>query len=246
MIYYFSGTGNSAWVAKELSRQLNDQALNIVEIEQNEPEITVPAGQNCGIIFPVHAWAPPLPVEKFVQRIHVELGAYCFALCSCGDWAGHAIKRLAKFIPLDAGWSLIMPNNYILAFDVDPLDIAKKKVERVRNKLIEISAKIHIKSKIFEIRKGPLPFLTTFIGIWGFRKFAISSKPFSCEDTCTGCGICAKNCPNHNIRIIAERPVWDDHCCQCLSCINRCPVHAIQYGKKTVKRGRYFFPPEWE
>ena len=45
------------------------------------------------------------------------------------------------------------------------------------------------------------------------------------------------------IEMIAGRPVWtEDQCNMCLACINRCPAKAIQYGKKTEKRGRYVHP----
>jgi NAD-dependent dihydropyrimidine dehydrogenase PreA subunit len=44
------------------------------------------------------------------------------------------------------------------------------------------------------------------------------------------------------IRMDDGRPVWGKDCTQCLACINRCPVHAIQYGKGTAQRGRYYHP----
>ncbi|MBR4550355.1 MAG: hypothetical protein IKO83_10630 [Oscillospiraceae bacterium] len=34
----------------------------------------------------------------------------------------------------------------------------------------------------------------------------------------------------------------DEEKCSGCGCINRCPVSAIQYGKRTVDRGRYVNP----
>ena len=59
------------------------------------------------------------------------------------------------------------------------------------------------------------------------------------DRSCTGCGLCARDCPAGTIRLESGRPVWGDHCYQCLRCLHACPRQAIQYGKGTEKKGRY-------
>lgn len=60
---------------------------------------------------------------------------------------------------------------------------------------------------------------------------------------CTGCGMCARSCPEAAIELVDGKPVWKkEKCAQCLACINRCPARAIQYGEKTKKQGRYVHP----
>ena len=63
------------------------------------------------------------------------------------------------------------------------------------------------------------------------------------NESCVGCGLCAKNCPVSAIELRAGRPVWTKkQCVMCLSCLHRCPKFAIQYGGKTAKHGQYVHP----
>ena len=73
----------------------------------------------------------------------------------------------------------------------------------------------------------------------------MSDKVFAANaDVCTRCGLCARECPANNITLDGgSLPRWHGKCTMCLSCIHRCPVRAIEYGKATRSKGRYFFRP---
>lgn len=66
---------------------------------------------------------------------------------------------------------------------------------------------------------------------------------FKVENSCIGCGLCAKNCPVSAIEIRNKKPVWvKDRCVMCLSCPHHCPKFAIQYENRTKKHGQYTNP----
>lgn len=66
---------------------------------------------------------------------------------------------------------------------------------------------------------------------------------FRVEDSCIGCGLCARKCPVQAIRMENGRPVWVQvQCVLCLGCLHRCPRFAIQYGKHTKQHGQYTNP----
>lgn len=245
MIYYFSGTGNSEWVAKKIASLTNDSALDIAELVRNgKAYITVKSGDVLGLIFPVYAWSPPYFVLDFLKSIKVEEGAFCFAVCTCGDEAGLTIKIVEKMIPLNSGYSVSMPNNYILLADVDSADIEKQKLDAAKIRVQKIADDVLSKKSVFDFKRGSLAFLKSNLINFSFNKYAMSSKPFFVEATCNSCGICAAKCPTQNIKIVDGKPVWGQNCLQCLSCLNRCPQKAIQYGKKTKNKGRYYFKGE--
>lgn len=75
-----------------------------------------------------------------------------------------------------------------------------------------------------------------------FAHLAIGSNSFRVTDVCISCGLCERICPTGTISMQAGKPVWTDTCVQCVACIHRCPVRAIEYGKGTLKKGRYHHP----
>ncbi len=73
-----------------------------------------------------------------------------------------------------------------------------------------------------------------------FLKRLANNQPFfTVSDACNGCGQCSKVCPVGNIVMDAKRPVYSKNCEMCLACVHACPTEAIQFGSKTVGKGRY-------
>jgi len=65
-IYYFSGTGNSFYVAKELQKRMIDSKL-IPIVSLLKREIIDVHGETVGFVFPLHAMTVPIPVKIFLK-----------------------------------------------------------------------------------------------------------------------------------------------------------------------------------
>lgn len=240
MIYYFSGTGNSEWVARSLAELTHDSVTRITK-ETLQP-LDVKKDETFGLVFPIYAWSLPKMVSDFLKNISIECGAYCYAVCTCGAEAGYAMHLLRARMHMDGVWSLIMPDNYVVAFKAEAEDAALEKVRNANAQLGGIAASINAReSGCADVHVGKLAFLKTFVGGHLFRKYALSAKPFRSTYSCTACGLCARVCPTGNIRIMDDMPFWGDDCQQCMACIQRCPKRAIEYGRSTEKHGRYVF-----
>lgn len=86
-------------------------------------------------------------------------------------------------------------------------------------------------------------FLAETISLPIYDKSARRTAHFHVEDSCIGCGLCAKKCPVQAIEMQAGKPVWvKDKCVMCLGCLHRCPKFAIQYGRNAKKHGQYTNP----
>ena len=65
MIFYFSGTGNSAWAARQLARLTDDEAYDIISLKE-QPNID--HAKQIGFVFPVYAWGAPEVVVEFAKK----------------------------------------------------------------------------------------------------------------------------------------------------------------------------------
>lgn len=96
MIFYFSGTGNSRWAAEQIAALTGDETRDISRLEKT-PEIRN-EGQ-IGLVFPIYAWGVPEPMLDFVKtwkkQTHLHSG-----VCTCGEEAGLAMKKLSALYPL--------------------------------------------------------------------------------------------------------------------------------------------------
>lgn len=252
MIFYFTGTGNSGYVASEIAKANNDSLISISKLinEKNDLVFNLKDNEIIGFVFPIYAWAAPKMVTDFIRKVKFNnyKNNYIFSIATCGANIGNAINIIEKEIDkkgmkLASGFSLVMPNNYMIAGDVDSKDIERKKLEEAKVEIDKINEIIkERKSNIFELEKGFAPSILSNIINPLFNKFGININKFYSTDYCISCGLCEKVCNSNIITLVEGKPKWEGKCCQCLACINHCPRKAIQYGKGSINKGRYINP----
>ena len=235
MIFYFSGTGNSAWAARQLAHLTGDEACDITKLNDLP---NMDNAKQIGFVFPVYAWGAPEIMADFAKKLP-GTQVFTFGVCTCGEDAGLTMKRFSKLYPLSSSYSLLMPNNYILGSDTDDEGEIRQKIMAARTELERMAQEILRQEEVYRVHEGALAGVKSHLANFGFNKFARSAKPFFAEDSCNGCGQCARNCLASAISLRDGKPVWAAQCCQCLRCINECPQQAIQYGKSTAGRRRY-------
>ena len=253
MIYYFSGTGNSTFVATTLGNFLS---LNQAFIPETDPKNIEIKDERVVFVFPVYSWGVPPLVSKFIEEIRPEFWDYIKStglsvdcVMTCGDEVALAPEMIGKDfrkvgIILNSIWSVIMPNNYVLlpGFDVDPQNVEKEKLRSCEGRILEIAQALNRGDRRIDVVRGSIPWLKTKIVFPLFKKWGIFPKKWHYTDSCIGCGQCAKICPLLNVIMEEKHPVWGTRCCSCLGCYHVCPVHAVEYGKETKKKGQYLFP----
>lgn len=256
MVFYFSGTGNSLWVAKNIANSLSDKLIPIgdyIKDRSLQPIFTLNEDEKVGFVFPVHSWGIPPVMSDFIKRLqitgyHKQL---IFGIFTCGDECGDTKKMFLKLLS-EKGfechhvYSIQMPNNYIAlpGFDVDAEDIAQEKKQRAKQILPTIISAITNDKITDSYTKGKFTFLKSGLIYPLFRKYATDDRPFYSKESCTSCGLCVKKCPVGNLSLENGHPVWGKRCTQCMACIHNCPTRSIEYGKATLKKGRYVFKEE--
>ena len=247
MIFYFSGVGNSAWVARKLADSLQDKVLPIAEEIRKEAVYTPVKGERVGFVFPVYGWEPPKIVLDFIRMMQMQAPDYLYFVCTCGDDTGKTNRIFTQVIEkkgwhCQAGYSITMPDTYVClpGFDIDGEDELKRKTENAfaRVEFIADELKQRVKHDKYNCLEGAFPNVKTYVLGGLFRKFLMSPKPFHATDACVSCGLCEKRCPVHNIKV-EGKPQWGEDCTMCLACYHACPEHAIQYGGRTKGKGQY-------
>ena len=250
MIFYFSGTGNTRWVAEQIAKAIGDELVYIPDaIRDGKYDYTIDEKETIGFCFPTHGWQPPRIVREFISKLKVELH-YCWAVTTCGDNMGETMtilnKDLAKIgLRASAMFSVIMPESYVcLPFMyTDTEEKEHQKIATARQQLPHIIECIRERrTGVVELEKGATPRLYSYVIGGYFNARMITDKKFMVdEDVCIKCGKCAKVCPVDNIQGTPPEWIHNGRCTSCLACYHYCPTHAINFGKITRKRGQYYF-----
>lgn len=246
ILFYFSATGNSLAVARDLAAELGN--TTIIPITKAKPEDAREAGR-VGIVYPVYMFGLPLIVADFLRNIEAGPNAYFFSLATLGKFPGRAhslSKQILKSrgIGLAAGFSVRMPGNYTPLYGA--IDISKQEKMFVEEKLKIKAIAGAIKQGrrgVFEEKPSLLNFLLySLLYRPGSSRIPGSAKGFWANGSCTKCGLCAKVCPVKNIVLSDGSPDWLDHCQHCMACLQWCPAEAIQYQRSTQGKKRYHHP----
>ena len=70
MIFYFSGTGNTRWVARQIADAIGEELLYIPDlIKERRYEFQVREDERIGFCFPTLGWQPPRIVRDFIGKL---------------------------------------------------------------------------------------------------------------------------------------------------------------------------------
>lgn len=245
IIYYFSATGNSLTIARQIAKGLGDCAIQSMAAEPPEEPVGGP-GQAIGFVFPVFYIGLPRLVKGFVEKLNIIEGTYCFAFINFGGYGADTLGMLEdllkeKGVHLSYAAGVKMPGNYIVKYQALAPDVIQKLIKKAMGKADE-AAEAVAKGEVKSVKRNARLLSKIANRSYLYKGIADWDKKFEVTGKCTGCGLCAKVCPVSNIKIEDQRPLWQHHCERCLACIQWCPREAIEYGKKTVGRRRYRNP----
>lgn len=252
MIIFFSGTGNSHFVAERLAEILADNAILELKGEMLFDPLHCKistSGKQIIWVFPTYSWGVPPVIVRFIREATID-GAETlphFMVTTCGDDIGETASQWRKLIrhrkwTAATAYSVIMPNTYVLmkGFDVDSTELSRQKLDNAPASIKEIAEDIKSGGTHDILVKGTWPKLKSAIIYPYFKRFCMSPKPFKSNGRCIGCGKCAASCPMENITMENGQPVWHGRCALCLRCYHICPGDAVEYGNATKDKGQYF------
>jgi len=246
-IYFYTGTGNSLWVARKLAEELGNATLT--PFSQKNGENPKEQADAIGLVFPVYAWGAPRPIVEYIDRFKPNSSTYYFAVATCGGQIAGTLTNLKNYmkkrgITLSSGFGIVMPSNFITWGGPGSIEKQQEKFKKAREKIHTITQAVNEK-KVLPMERGVLWQNIIFTGMvynLSYNKFPKMDKEFWISGECNSCGICKKVCPMDNIVITDNGPQWQHRCHQCFACVQWCPKEIIQTGKKTPEYERYHHP----
>jgi ferredoxin len=270
-IYYFSGTGNSLHVARELQKRL--PGAELIPIVALVGEESVSAGsETVGFVFPHHASSLPKVVHDFVERLDLGAAQYLFAVATRGGTRTMAFAEIDKILRkkcrrrLDSFFVLTMPASTEPLLERYPSRINPERIGKLEADML---ARLDVIQETIVSRRVdrdedtgaanlPAPWLAPFIPLLEamtpvllpLGKLAESSFQFYVDGKCASCGVCEQVCLSGKVRLVDDGPVWVEEveCHGCFACLNFCPEQAIQVASRwylrshTETTGRYHHP----
>ncbi len=254
VIIYFSGTGNTELISKEIVKRLESKGhvVNLVSIENKEQIRKLDFDNKViGFGFPVYKFSYPDIFNQFFNvfnsigksnkyflfstfarfmadsfyDISEKLDENKFHLIVKRGFKAPSCGISARLTEMDYDYESVM-------FFED--DISRKLDEFVDEFLSLVNTNKEIKLK-HSILRPIKKIIVKQVEMTKYPEMHIN------QDICVLCGKCINHCPDSNlIKRDGYIEIVDSYgCLHCLRCMNHCPVNAIDFGKLTRYDNQY-------
>jgi ferredoxin len=231
-IYYFSGSGNSYYVAKKIAKKTNGILVDIAKIEEN-----IILEERVGVVVPCYAFGIPDVVVKFLKRVKNK-STYSFFILTYAGYYGGTFKQVNNLMTFNYNKEIKMSASDTVFTSKKSRDEKNEEIYRVADEEIGKMIKEIKTMKVNKISRSFEYYLLLPVYKLAMWYFKGAKRGFKTNEKCTLCGFCEKICPVDNIKV-GDKVIWDNHCEGCLRCINYCPLEAIEYKKYTRGKVRF-------
>ena len=243
MILYFSATGNSLAVARQLAEQLNEQLMPLTEAVQQD----LSNEKRIGLVFPTYDFNLPPALRDMIAQLNISPKSHVFTVITCGSMVGNCVwvlRRILREKGIELAYShkVSVPDNSALAFGRNP-NKQLGKFERVPARMELIISELQAESHTLHYSWFSL--LSWLLGRPAVERGMIHCMgPKVNPAKCTGCIMCVRVCPMENIRLTDEKAITGDHCTVCLACVHACPHQAFTTNGLMTRKERQYRNPD--
>lgn len=248
MILYFSGTGNSRYIAELLAKELDDELQSMNQLIKKGEPVKLSSDRPWVIVCPTYAWRPPRIVTEFIGKNRFVGNRKVYFLLTCDTNTLNSIHYVRETCQ-KKGWELmgfaeiIMTDNYIImAKNLRPEAEIQKRLAHAEREVRTLATLMANSERLPSFCKsgGIVGKISGSLVNDFFYRVLIDGKGFYATEDCINCGKCTAICPLNNIKAEAGRPTWGGNCTNCMACIGICPVQAVEYKNKTKGKKRYY------
>lgn len=244
MIVYFTGTGNSRYVAEAFADKLNDQIICANELIKAGKSGDFSSETPWVFVCPIYVANIAIIFAEFLRKSTFSGNNKAYFISTAAADDGTAVNEASaicneKGLEFKGTELIQMPQNYLLYFKMTDEEECNR---RLNNSLVQVDKIVQIIRDNGTLRtdiKSSASHLVTHLIEKLYFKYFTTTKQFHVTEGCIGCGICEKKCPLNNIVMENGKPKWIGKCVHCVACINSCPKKVIEFGKLTSDKSRY-------
>ncbi len=232
------------------SEPADDRAEQVEEAAPEDPDVPAPDGDWVALVAPAHAFTASWAMLKFALRMErgqgrqaaVVLtragtkfgkrrfpgleGTGCYVLAGILAAKGYRVRGTLG-VDMPSNWTQLHPG-FAEPAAADIIEHAKAKTKEFTAQVVTGRRRL---GGWLGLVLGILLLPITVAYLAGGR--FLLGKIFFASPRCTGCGQCARTCPNGSIRMIGwrrKRPYWSMTCQNCMRCMAYCPERAVEAG----------------
>ena len=251
---YFSGTGNTAYLARLFSERMDAKCLSIEAEVDFIAEIAV--HDTIAFLYPIYGSRPPRIMREFAaQYAGVLRGKRVIIFATQVLFSGDGARSLLDSLP--AGHVEViyaehfrMPNN---VSNLWPLyrQYTARRLEWYRTRALHKLERVCTDIQAGRGRKQGFSRFSRFLGklqgvAWLKGGEAIMGRNVKIHKNCTACDLCVTICPVQNLENRDGKIVSNNTCIVCYRCVNRCPRRAITVLIHQKPRWQYTEGFSWE
>lgn len=247
LVLYFSGTGNSKYIATEFALKMEADCYSI-EDDADFADL-LSANHTVAVCYPIYGSCVPRIMRDFAARhstalMEKNLIIFCTQMMFSGDGA----RAFARLLPgcdsrVIYAEHFNMPNN-ISNFWLFPVregertrkkKVADRKLDRVcrdiRNGIVNRRGWSGFSALLGKLQNTYWP---------GIEQKKADS--FIADSDCNRCGLCVRRCPVNNLEVTMEGIVQKSQCILCYRCVNLCPQKAANVMLRVKVKRQYKGP----
>jgi len=253
---YFSGTGNTKYIAERFSHEMEATCLSIEDEANFTDEI-----KNHDIItfcYPIYGSRIPRNMRGFVMKHMSDITSkkiiiFVTQALFSGDGA-----RVFTDMCWDDTVEVIYAEHFLMPNNINNFLIFRKASEKAIGKYI-YKADIKMQKICRDIKNGIIKkrgfsqwsqFLGNLQGkLWQGNSKEIEPGAKSIEErlknrvtinnNCISCNLCVSICPVNNFTNEQTKIIPKGNCVACYRCINRCPEKAVLVWNKIIPKWQY-------
>ena len=161
MVLYFSGTGNSRYLARRIAEGLEMPLYDLNACIKAGNTAPVQTGRDVVLVTPTYAWRIPWVVSEWLGKTTLTGAERIWFVMDCGSEIGNAAgynRQLAaqKHLRYMGTAQIIMPENYIAMFNAPQKEQARSIVKQAEPALQKVLAQLQGRAGISSAERDPL------------------------------------------------------------------------------------------